>query len=69
MSSFRETCICPDAWCPLHAECPCGALLIIEDPDSLAFCPECLMDRLPVGACNRTRQSEIGRLPLEEQGE
>lgn len=55
MSNFRTTCICPDAWCPVHAECPCGALLMIDGPDDLAFCPDCLMDRLPVGVCNRTR--------------
>lgn len=58
MSDFQNTCICPDSWCPLHAECPCGALLIIDDPDSMAFCPECLMDRLPVGVCSRTRNAQ-----------
>lgn len=56
MSDFRTTCICPDAWCPVHAECMCGALMIIEDPDGLAFCPDCEMDRLPVGVCHRTRK-------------
>ena len=48
---WRSTCICPDPWCPVHAKCHCGATMIIDDPDSLAFCPDCLMDRLPVGAC------------------
>lgn len=51
MSNFRTTCICPDPWCPVHAKCPCGAQVIIDDPDSPAFCPDCLMDVMPVGAC------------------
>ena len=50
---FKKTCTCPDAWCQLHAECPCGAMLVIDDPDGLAFCPDCKMDRMPVGACDR----------------
>lgn len=44
-------CTCPDPWCQMHAQCLCGAHLIIDDPDSLAFCPECLMDRLPARVC------------------
>lgn len=49
--AFRETCLCPDPYCPVHAKHWCGALMIIDDPDSLAFCPECLTDGLPVGVC------------------
>jgi len=45
------TCTCPDPWCQQHARCRCGSELIIEDADSLAFCPVCLMDVMPVGAC------------------
>jgi hypothetical protein len=50
----REKCACPDPWCPEHAECPCGAKMIITDDDP-AFCPECLMDRMPKGACGNER--------------
>jgi hypothetical protein len=51
MSDFRTTCICPDRYCPVHARCRCGSELIIDDPESLAFCPSCLHDVMPVGAC------------------
>jgi hypothetical protein len=27
------------------------------DPDDLAFCPVCEMDRMPVGGCSQTRRS------------
>lgn len=43
-------CTCPDAYCKQHARCRCGSDLIITDGDP-AFCPECLHDVLPVGAC------------------
>ena len=49
--AFRETCLCPDPYCPMHAKHHCGSEMIIDDPDSLAFCPECLTDGLPVGVC------------------
>jgi hypothetical protein len=51
MTAFRETCICPDIWCPVHAVDIEGHKLIIDGPDELAFCPECLMDRMPAGGC------------------
>lgn len=50
-AEFRTTCLCPDPYCPVHATCLCGAHMIIDDPDSLAFCPDCQMDRMPAGAC------------------
>lgn len=46
------TCTCPDPWCPQHSRCRCGSYLIITDDDP-AFCPECLMDVMPQGACER----------------
>ena len=48
--AFRETCICPDNWCPVHATCGgCGTHVLIDDPDSLAFCPSCGHNVLPAG--------------------
>lgn len=44
-------CICPNPWCPQHARDRWGHELIIDDPDSPAFCPECGHDVLPVGVC------------------
>lgn len=55
MSDFQNTCLCPDAWCPMHAKCASGHSLYISDPDELAWCDECQMIRLPVGVCSRTR--------------
>jgi len=46
-------CSCPDPYCKQHARCRCGSDLIIDD-DSPAFCPACLMDVMPVGACGTT---------------
>ena len=53
MPDFRTTCLCPDPWCPVHAKDIDGHPLIIDDPDGLAFCETCGMDRLPVGVCRR----------------
>ena len=49
----EQSCTCPDVWCPQHARCRCGSELIITGDDP-AFCPECLMDVMPVGACKTT---------------
>ena len=51
-NEFHTTCICPDNWCPVHAVCgTCGTHVIIDGPDELAFCPQCLRDVMPRGAC------------------
>lgn len=50
--AFRETCLCPDPYCPVHATCgACKSPVIILTPDEPAFCPECLHDVMPSGAC------------------
>lgn len=57
MSTFRETCLCPDLYCPVHATCgACGSRVIIDDPDALAFCPSCLHDVLPARVCQYCKE-------------
>lgn len=53
-AEWRNTCICPDPWCPVHAKDADGHKLQIDDEDSLAWCDECKMDRMPVGGCSGT---------------
>jgi hypothetical protein len=48
--AYRDTCTCPDPWCPLHARCRCGSKCIVTEGDP-AFCPDCGHDVMPVGAC------------------
>ena len=53
-AAFRQTCLCPDLYCPVHATCgACHADVIIDSPDSLAFCPNCLTDVMPSETCLR----------------
>jgi len=49
-------CSCPDPWCRLHAQHVCGARMIIDDDDGVAFCPACGHDGLPVGVCGGSRR-------------
>lgn len=50
--AFRETCLCPDPYCPVHATCgACGSRVSILGPDDLAFCESCGHDVMPSRAC------------------
>jgi len=50
LDTTSNPCTCPDRWCPVHARCRCGSVLIIDEGDP-AFCPACGHDVMPVGAC------------------
>lgn len=63
-------CTCPDPWCQQHARCRCGSDLIITGDDP-AFCPACLMDVMPVGACKTEPSTKCGKCgrPVHKAGE